>query len=190
MRHYSPLLPIHRALQRSERQPTPSSLYYQRQSSHYLFNLPSVFTAFKLHRHPPSHTAFIHSLDASKPSQHFLIHSTHANSLFTPALLPLPRSHGVTTISKNILSQNIHSSSLFTSHTLCLCLVQCRRHNYSLTQTLYRVYKLSIIAQHSFQRSARHIQYIPFSLCTTSLSHSPSAADCHTKSSKQPTSQL
>ena len=79
-----------------------------------------------------------------------------------------------------------HFLSLITSHTPCLCSVQCHWCNYSLISTLLGLYPQSSITQHTFQRSPCSI---PSTIqCTTSLSHPPSASTCDHRYLKQSTS--
>ena len=91
----------------------------------------------------------------------------------------------------NTLSINIHFPSLSTSSTPCLCFVQRRWYNYSFIIIIisYRHYAFMpnpvLLSKHF---SAPHVLYSSFILCTTSISHPPSATTCYPRYLKQSTS--
>ena len=111
--------------------------------------------------------------------------------------------------------KNIHSPSLRTSHTPCLCSVQSHWYNYSFILTLLDLYpqysiggflpifylspilpilypqsSISPILYPQTLFSASHALYPSFILCTPSLSHPPTAATCDPRDLKQSTSSI
>ena len=96
-------------------------------------------------KHLSGHTVLIHSLHVPKPSQY---------SFSIPALLRISFIYDTPTkLPKTLHLKNIHFPSLSTSHTPCLCSVQCCWYNYSFILTLLRIYPKSSTVQHTFHCS-------------------------------------